>query len=923
MRFLSLLLVFSFAAWSMDTELSSATSTNFKQQKFHQNIERILDELAGMYGGRVVDLGQSFIMTSSDNQVDLSSPKLKKLIAEVSGFEANSYALTYDQYMRFLSILSSLIEKLHTQNKLDAGSHEIEQDINNFIMVAKLIGDYQKYDPSAVELKSLLLLTKNISLSLEKLIGTNNVSPFTFDFFDDLDKQEINDYITSIEKKTSASSIYANKRETITAGFPAKDCILLREDHKGNLIITIGESRGLNDLSYDISKQIAFSNLFQLNGVASVFKNAEFYYDLLDKHFYQKNIVAAKSLIHTLFENYLPSPVIATAETKMDPLESYLARGKKIRLIGHGFDGMAAEIITHKLKVKYASLNHVTSDVNQIQAITFGTFGYLDKSSLRQFKEKVGNNILRFRFIKDAVKDYADSVPLDEVFIVGDAVKNVPYSSTYHELQYFQGNLVNVNVIKNFKRYLLLYKLVKVEHEVLASIVDKTDDQEVAYYLTQLNNLKRGILNYYYSNSSNNSLSLFASIKIACDALASVVEKSHGESTVIQSIAHMVANKEVLAKRSGLDLKGATGEEATALAVFELVKGLQGEDAQKAFGSIIARIGQSPAMLVSYASYIKTHHEIDVIKELIKYLIAVEKKVNAPQLAGIQKEKEGRLNKYLEAMAMSKLNLLAGGSFKEAGGATGTKFTLDVYGKIIGIFKLKGQNAMIKQYFGQAALLSSHELAQPISECAAYKLSLDLGLNLAPVTIKTKFKVAGSEVEGAFMELLENARELDDIVTKRPSDSFLKNEITRFQFMVIFDFLIANLDRHLGNLFIRASDLTTLMCIDNANAFITCGPNQVNGHNMYKWESYGIAQATFQPEVLSWIAEYITEDSMGQFQTYITNTYPGFLTNAIVDFLTLRVKVLRNLSTHDSPAALAKLKTRTLINEWLDGRANN
>lgn len=879
------------SAWSADTQGS-------KHKIFHEKIETVVNELSAMYGGRVEDLGQSFIMTGSDNYVDTSSVMLKKLISEVSGFEADTFSISHQQYIKFLSILNLLIEKLHSKNAQEAGSHEVEQDINNFIIVSKLIGDFQKYDPTATEIKELLSLTQSISASLERLIKSNGVSPFVLDYFDDIDKNVVADYIALIERKQHVldSSLYEN-REVIRGGFPEKEYIVLAEDKHGNLIITIGGARGLADLAYDLDKQIAFSSMFQLNGVSSAFKNAEFYYDLLEKHFAAKN-------------------------RDKGSLESYLAGGKKIRLIGHGFDGIAAEIITHKLKLKYAFENHtIVSDRNQIQAVTFGAFGYLDKSSVRQFKEKVGKNILRFRFAKDAIADYSGTGKLEEVFIVKDAVKNNPYSSTYHELQYFQGNLINVNVVKNFKRYVLLYKLLKSEHEVLSAIADKKDNQEIAYYLTQLNNLKKSILSYYYSSGNQDQLGLFSTIKISCGALADVIQKSAKESAVIESIADMVATKEILVKRNSLKYEGVIGDDAVVKNVLTQINNLKSDDAPKAFRAIIAGIGQSPEMLMNYASFIKRQHDIDTVKALLDFLISVERKARAHQLDGIKEENKERLQKYLTALAMSKLNLLVGGKFKEAGGATGTKFTLDIYGKVIGIFKPQGQNAVIKQYFGQAALLSNHKLAQPIAECAAYKLSLDLQLDLAPITIMTTMMVAGAEVEGAFMELLTDFRAIDEVMTNREPSQFNRDEIKRFQYMAIFDFMIANLDRHLDNLFISKNgyDLTTLKCIDNANAFITCGPNLVSGHNMYLWGSYKVALAQFDSKVIDWVKS-ITHEELEAFKSYMAATHPRFLSKDILAFFDLRVKALKSLSVDDSPADLAKLKTRTNIEEWLSKR---
>jgi hypothetical protein len=171
------------------------------------------------------------------------------------------------------------------------------------------------------------------------------------------------------------------------------------------------------------------------------------------------------------------------------------------------------------------------------------------------------------------------------------------------------------------------------------------------------------------------------------------------------------------------------------------------------------------------------------------------------------------------------------------------------------------------------------------------------------------------------MELFEGYREVEE-GDVGDAIAYSKEELTRFQQMAFYDVFIGQLDRHNDNLFVGEgnSELTTLRCIDNANSFPIKGANSVNGHNMFKWTEYEVAEKPFTEDALSFLKTLDTE-KVDTTIKYINSVYKKYVSVDMTNFIHLRLKLLKSLqhenSTIKCPRDFAQFKNRTAINEYL------
>ncbi len=97
------------------------------------------------------------------------------------------------------------------------------------------------------------------------------------------------------------------------------------------------------------------------------------------------------------------------------------------------------------------------------------------------------------------------------------------------------------------------------------------------------------------------------------------------------------------------------------------------------------------------------------------------------------------------------------------------------------------------------------------SEIAAYELDKLLGMSMVPVTVERKYDGA----TGAAVMWLKPVRMWKEAQGQQPSNNLWDNQVIR---MKMFDNLIGNPDRNMGNLLVDPS--WNLMLIDHSRAFI-------------------------------------------------------------------------------------------------------
>lgn len=289
-------------------------------------------------------------------------------------------------------------------------------------------------------------------------------------------------------------------------------------------------------------------------------------------------------------------------------------------------------------------------------------------------------------------------------------------------------------------------------------------------------------------------------------------------------------------------------------------------------------------------------------------------------------------------VAKARLAIKLGAGIKQNGGTSGSVRVYTINGKPVGIFKISLEHLgwvarikhFIKQHFcGQLSHLSTRSAAQPKTEVLACKLDRKCGFNLAPYSAFVEI----NGKEGAFLEFLKDYREAKDILLKfNQKETYTQEEINLFQKMVVFDFLIGNLDRHEENWFVRYTGdgsqepitITEIRCIDNANSFIKCNPGPVTKRltNQYKWKKEKIAQESFSDATKAFIRENLTLEKIDSFiaEAQADTQLKDMLELEVIGNLKKRLSILQHLalaSCEFTPAQLGLLVTDDAIDDFL------
>lgn len=329
----------------------------------------------------------------------------------------------------------------------------------------------------------------------------------------------------------------------------------------------------------------------------------------------------------------------------------------------------------------------------------------------------------------------------------------------------------------------------------------------------------------------------------------------------------------------------------------------------------------------------------NVLSSELSELRILRKKEKAElELKGRTKKGEETL-RLKKRIAKAKLAIKLGSGIKKNGGTTGSVIVHTINGKPIGIFKISIDHLgwsvrlkhFIQQHFcGQLSHLSTRSAAQSKAEVLATKLDRRCGFNLAP---NSAFVEINGQ-QGAFLEFLKDYKEAKHILLKfNQKETYLQEEIDIFQKMVIYDYLIGNLDRHEENWFVRhvgdgdqePITITEIRCIDNANSFIKINPGIVTKRltNQYKWKKEKIAQSPFSEGTKAFIRENLTPEKIDSFISEVEKDtqLKDLLEPEVVGNFKKRLSILQHLAQKSyefSPAQLGLLTTDDAIDGFLN-----
>lgn len=267
------------------------------------------------------------------------------------------------------------------------------------------------------------------------------------------------------------------------------------------------------------------------------------------------------------------------------------------------------------------------------------------------------------------------------------------------------------------------------------------------------------------------------------------------------------------------------------------------------------------------------------------------------------------------SIAKAELSTRLGVGIHRAGaGVNGAQIIKSLEGDAIGVFKPENKLAwydvvgLIKRFFGQARLLCNKKLAQEFAEVAAHKLSSIMGFNITPAAKMCQIR----NKEGAFLAFLSGYKEAQDVVEQiEAKTKFTTREITLFQKMAAYDFLVGNMDCHDGNWFVRLEqgEIIEIRVIDHGNSFIESNPGEMGLlGNQYKWGRLKMANEAFSVEFVDFIKE-MNEAGLEQFIQETRGEFLNSRMEALIRerFWTLKMGVLSGQIA--SPKALSHIHT--------------
>ncbi|MFQ5729605.1 MAG: hypothetical protein ACE5GN_04510, partial [Waddliaceae bacterium] len=193
----------------------------------------------------------------------------------------------------------------------------------------------------------------------------------------------------------------------------------------------------------------------------------------------------------------------------------------------------------------------------------------------------------------------------------------------------------------------------------------------------------------------------------------------------------------------------------------------------------------------------------------------------------------------------------------------------------------------------------------------------------SPEAIMAEF--AGAR--GAFISFLGEYQELAKVKrTFNRRREFSGEELLKWQKMVIWNFLIGNLDPHDKNIFVKINaqgELVDIRMIDHGNSFPESNPGRFGSRgNLGFWRKFTISQEPFCHEIRQFILDNISEETVTKF--FDANPDRShFFKKPMRKLQQARLRLLReqvatgNIST---PADLAKVQTNRDYSKLLKSR---
>lgn len=273
------------------------------------------------------------------------------------------------------------------------------------------------------------------------------------------------------------------------------------------------------------------------------------------------------------------------------------------------------------------------------------------------------------------------------------------------------------------------------------------------------------------------------------------------------------------------------------------------------------------------------------------------------------------------SIAKAKLSVQLGFGVSNAGnGVNGAQIIKDLENKPVGVFKGRPDikwyqiGEHMKKYFGQARLLNQNEMCQQFAEVAAHQFDEIMGFKLAPAATMVEMK----NREGAFLAFLGGYKELKDCEkTLEARTSYDKAERIKWQLMCLANYVKANLDPHNENIFVKLdkdNKIIDIRVIDHGNCFVEHNPDAWGAKgNLGKWGDYKQSLPQFEPEILEFIRNSLTEKNLDQFVANIGKEKQNFWTTHMDTLQRDRLRILRECVLSGqikSPAELACIRTQ-------------
>lgn len=292
---------------------------------------------------------------------------------------------------------------------------------------------------------------------------------------------------------------------------------------------------------------------------------------------------------------------------------------------------------------------------------------------------------------------------------------------------------------------------------------------------------------------------------------------------------------------------------------------------------------------------------------------------------------------------------------KDRVGAHGSLIYRDCRGKRVGIFKAFENAPRVPSYpyfRSQGELMANWGIeAIRYADRAAYLLDEHFEFEVCPMAINTILKNReGQDKEGTliFWEqgctsshrslfhrfLVQIGWRPKGVVDQLFSGEIASEQrallVKKFQYFVLFDYLLGNLDRHEENWLIRerSNAFDGIVAIDNTNTFppeyLTEDFRDYFARNhMYEWKYCPFAKEAFIQEIRTFM-QNLTEEAIEAYWEKLVADLPAgclLLTEARKNRLVERALVLQEMGEKDqnaTPALLGSLYSEEAIGEYLE-----